>query len=105
MHKLKNGRTISAGTGRSLTFTNLLTNKSLTLPSNGSVEQVTTNPDGTTTHSIEGHTILILFPTDTPAGPSTTLIVGRAVFTADKFSTFTVKSISGRTVDICAALA
>jgi hypothetical protein len=75
------------------------------LSSNGSVEQVTTNPDGTTTHSIEGHTILILFPTDTPAGPSTTLIVGRAVFTADKLSNVTVKSIFGRTVDICAALA
>jgi len=28
-----------------------------------------------------GHNVLILFPSDVPAGPSTTLYVGRVVFT------------------------
>jgi len=52
-----------------------------------------------------GHNVLILFPTDEPAGPSTTLVVGRAVIAVDANQNFTVQQISGTTTDICAALA
>jgi len=49
--------------------------------------------------------VIILFPTDVPAGPSTTLYVGSVVYTVDRASgVFTVKTHSGTTTDICAAL-
>jgi hypothetical protein len=47
--------------------------------------------------------VLILFPTDVPAGPSTTLYVGRVVFTVVG-DVFTLRSTSGTATDICAAL-
>jgi hypothetical protein len=42
--------------------------------------------------------------TTNPAGPSTTLIAGRLVFTVDVFGVFTVQQLSGKVTDICAAL-
>jgi hypothetical protein len=97
-------RTISAGTGSALTFTNGSTGARLALRSDGSVTRTVANPDGTTTTTITGHNVLILFPTDVPAGPSTTLVVGRTVFDVDANGVFTVRSVAGRTRDICAAL-
>jgi hypothetical protein len=50
--------------------------------------------------------VVILFPTDTPAGPSTTLYVGRIVYTVvNDIQEFNVQTHSGTTTDICAALA
>ena len=63
------------------------------------------NPDGTTTVTSTGHNGLILFPTDVPAAPSTTQYVGRIVYTVDESGVFTLVSTSGRSTDICAALA
>ena len=48
--------------------------------------------------------MLILFPTDVPAGPSTTLVAGRIVFTVDQAGVFTVQQITGQQTDICALL-
>jgi hypothetical protein len=96
-------RALSAGTGSALTFTNG-TSKSLSLRSNGSVTRTVYNADGSSTVTLTGHNILILFPTDKPAGPSTTLIVGQAVFTVDPFGNFTVLKTTGVSTDICAAL-
>jgi len=76
-------RTLTTGTGSALTFTNLDTSATLSLRSNGAVTNVTNNPDGSQTMVTTGHNILILFPTDVPAGPTTTLYVGRVVFTID----------------------
>jgi len=73
-------RTLTAGTGSALTFTNVGT-------------WVTT-----------GHNVLILFPTDTPAGPSTTLYVGRVVFTVDASFNFALQQNNGQATDICATL-
>lgn len=95
---------ISAGTGSDLTFTNLASGKTLNTTSNGAVSRTTDGPSGTTVELL-GHNVLILFPTDRPAGPSTQLIVGRAVFTVDSDGVFVVRSISGNVTDICAALA
>ena len=103
----KNGnlvRLLTAGQGWDLLVTNLDTSATLSLKGNGAVTQETPNPDGTFTDVLTGHNILILFPTDIPAGPTTTLYVGRVVFTRDAFFNFTLKSVSGQATDICGAL-
>ena len=48
--------------------------------------------------------MIILFPTDTPPGPSTTLYVGRVKYTVDVNFTFTLLQSSGNKTDVCAAL-
>jgi hypothetical protein len=101
----QNGTMILAGTGTAVTFTNDSTGKTFTLRSNGAVLKTTTYPDGSTSNVGTGHYVLILFPTDVPAGPSTTLYVGRVTWTADAASNFVVTGHSGTTKDICAALA
>ncbi|HYQ34033.1 MAG TPA: hypothetical protein VEQ83_12530 [Lapillicoccus sp.] len=97
-------RVILAGTGPALTLTNLTSGATYSTPSNGSVTHIAVNPDGTLTYRVTGHNILILFPTDVPPGPSTTLYVGQVGFTVDANAVFTVTSMAGRSVDICTAL-
>ena len=97
-------RVILAGTGPALTLKNLTSGATYSTPSNGSVTHIAVNPDGTLTYRMTGHNILILYPTDVPAGPSTTLYVGQVGFTVDANAVFTVTSVAGRSVDICAAL-
>lgn len=103
----KNGkivRSLSAGAGSALTFINTETNAALALKSNGSVTHITYREDGSQEWITTGHNVLILFPSDIPAGPSTTQYVGRVVFTVDASGIFTLQSVSGRATDICAAL-
>ena len=102
----KNGnvRTLSAGTGSELLFTNPLTGATFSTKSNGAVVQTTKNLDGSSKVTMLGHNILILFPSDVPSGPSTTLYVGRVTFTSDAFSNFTLNQVDGNKTDICAAL-
>jgi hypothetical protein len=103
----KNGnlvRTLSAGKGSALTFTNTATGATLSLKPNGSVTHTTINPDGSSTVVVTGHNVLIFFPTDVPAGPSTTMYVGRVVYTVDNNGVFTLQTTSGKATDICAAL-
>ena len=98
-------RILSAGKGADLVFTNVDTGATFSLKANGSVAQQTKiNPDGSHTETDTGHNVLILFPTDVPAGPSTTLYVGRIVFTVDASFNFTLLQTSGRAVDICEIL-
>jgi hypothetical protein len=97
-------RMLSAGVGFQLTFTNLSTGATVALPANGAVTKTVSNADGSQTVTLTGHNVLILFPTDVPAGPSTTLYVGRVVYTVDGDGVFTLVSTSGRARDICAAL-
>jgi hypothetical protein len=100
----KNGRVISAGKGFTLTFTNEATGKTVTIRSSGSVQKTTTHPDGSSTVEITGGNVLILFPSDVPAGPSTKQYVGRVVYTVDANGVFTVQSTSGTQRDVCAEL-
>ena len=103
----KNGnvvRLLEAGIGPAFVFTNLTTSATFSTRSNGSVVRTTVNPDGSLTVTATGHFVLILFPTDVPAGPSTTLYVGRIVYTIDSGGVFTLLEVSGQTTDICAAL-
>jgi hypothetical protein len=97
-------RMLSAGVGAQLTFTNLANDATIALPANGAVAHTVLNADGSQTVTTTGHNVLILFPTDVPAGPSTTLYVGRVVFTIDAAAVFTLQSTSGTARDICAAL-
>jgi hypothetical protein len=68
------------------------------------VTHITFDPDGSSTWRTTGHNVLILFPSDIPAGPSTTLTVGQVVFTVGVDQIFTVLKVGGASTDICAAL-
>jgi hypothetical protein len=97
-------RTLGAGTGWALTYSNMDSGASLSTKSNGSVMDTWYAPDGTQMVSMKGHTIVIMFPTDDPAGPSTTLYIGRVVLTMSPTGLTTILSTAGRAIDICAAL-
>jgi hypothetical protein len=98
-------KVLEAGKGFVLEFTNEQTDESIAFPSNGSVSKTTFNADGSSTVQATGHNVVIFFPTDVPAGPSTTLYEGRLVYTVSTDGVFTLQSSSGPTTDICALLA
>lgn len=106
-------RIITAGKGVLLTYTNYgpdpanpVAGTSVTIRTDGSVFNTTYNPDGTQTVSATGHNGLIMFPTDIPAGPTTTQYIGRIVYTVDpETGVFTLVSTAGSQRDICAELA
>ena len=103
----KNGnlvRILSPGKGAAVTFTNVATTATLELAGNGAVQLTIPNADGSQTWAVMGHNVIIWFPTDVPAGPSTMLYVGRVVFTVDASGNWTLNSTSGNSMDICAAL-
>ncbi len=106
--KDKNGnvvRLLTAGKGSTLVFTNPANGQALPLKSNGAVQRITVNSATMQTWSITGHNVVILGPSDNPAGPSTTLYVGQVTFTVDSLtSVFTILSTSGVSTDICKAL-
>jgi hypothetical protein len=97
-------RTLTAGRGQALTFTNVSTGESVSLRSNGAVTTTTFNADGSSTLRSTGHNVIILFPSDVPAGPTTTLYVGRVTYDVDAQNTFTLTGFSGTARDICAEL-
>lgn len=94
-------RTLTAGRGADLTFTNAVTDATVSLKGNGSVISTTLDQDGSSTVRSTGHNVLVMFPTDVPAGPSTTLYVGRVTYDVDAQGTFTITGSSGRTRDLC----
>jgi hypothetical protein len=105
-------RIISAGKGVDLTYTNYgpdpenpVAGESVTVKTAGSVTNRVFNPDGTETWTQTGHNGLILFPTDIPAGPTTTHYIGRIVYNIDAKDVFTLVSTTGQERDICAELA
>ncbi|MET4637431.1 hypothetical protein [Mycetocola sp. 2940] len=97
-------RTINAGKGSDLTFSNASTAVEVSLKGNGFVTRTTLNADGTETVALTGHNVVILFPTDVPAGPTTTLYVGRVVYERSAEGVFTILSTTGESRDICAEL-
>ncbi len=92
------------GHGTAVTLTNDETGATLSLPASGAVWRIVNHPDGTQTFTTMGHLVLFLFPSDIPAGPSTTLYVGRVVFDVDAHGVFTLRETKGRATDLCAAL-
>jgi hypothetical protein len=99
-------RFLSAGKGVLLTYINLNSGKFVKIRTDGSVMSTRVNSDGTLTVTATGHNGLILFPSDVPAGPTTTQYIGRIVYTVDPATgVFTLLSTSGSARDICAELA
>jgi hypothetical protein len=106
-------RIITAGKGVDLTYSNQgpdpdnpVAGESVTIKTAGSVTNTVPNPDGTLTVTATGHNGLILFPSDVPAGPTTTQYIGRIVYNVDPVTgVFTLLSTSGQQRDICAELA
>jgi hypothetical protein len=108
-------RSLSVGKGVVVTWTNEGTDPdnpvagaSVTIKTSGSVTSTRKiSPDGTlATVTATGHNGLVLFPSDVPAGPTTTQYIGRIVYTIDlSTGVFTLLSTSGMERDICAELA
>ena len=114
----RDSNTVVLTTGRAerVQVTNLETGESVTAPARGVRTRATTDDNGTadpvddiTTFEFTGNLLLVLFSSDIGGAglppSSTTLIAGRTVFTVDSMGIFTVMSVSGKTTDICAALA
>lgn len=99
-------RVLQTGSGYTLTYTNLDTGESVTIRPTGSNRTTVENPNGTFTVTDTGTAGIVLFPGDTPKGPSTTQYYGRLVYTlAADASTFLSLDTTGRSRDICAELA
>lgn len=100
----KNGivRSISAGVGSALRFTNVDTAQTFSTKSNGAVRKITYNIDGSTTYNTLGHNVWFFFPADNPAGPSTTLYIGQVVVINDANGISTLLEENGKKIDICA---
>lgn len=98
-------RFLDAGKGSDLVFTNLDTGAKYSLKGNGLANWIRVDAAGSARITVTGHTVVLYFPTDHPAGPSTTLVVGREDIAVDLATfEFTRLSRTGRTFDICAAL-
>ncbi|HEX5858097.1 MAG TPA: hypothetical protein VFY91_08320 [Microbacterium sp.] len=97
-------RLIQAGKGYALTFTNESSGATFSSPSNGGATRTEFHPDGSRTVTLTGHNLLIMFPTDVPAGPTTELYVGRVTIDIDTDAVFTITSSSAKTVDVCEEL-
>jgi hypothetical protein len=99
-------RTIEEGKGYKKTYTNLTTKKSVTFPSKFFSTDTVYQKNGFQTVTSTGHFGLILFPTDVPAGPSTTEYVGRVVYTINPAppNVFTLKKVNAKSTDVCAKL-
>lgn len=106
-------RVLAAGKGTVNTYTNYgsdpdapVAGESITIRTDGSVTETVVNPDGTLTVTATGHNGLIMFPSDVPAGPTTTHYIGKIVYNIDPTTgVFTLVSTSGQERDICAELA
>jgi hypothetical protein len=97
-------RVLSAGVGSDLVFKNLATGATYALRGSGAVGWTRISASGSTRITLTGHNVVFYFPSDVPAGPSTTLVVGREDIAVDAGGNFTRLSRSGNTTDICAAL-
>jgi hypothetical protein len=85
-------------------LTNETTGASLTTQLGGAFH-IYFNADGTLTFVGTGNSLLVLFPTDIPAGPTATLYAGRIVFDVDPTTgVFTLRDTEGNALDVCAAL-
>ncbi len=103
----KNGnlvRILDTGTGSALLFTNTDTGETFATKSNGAGLHITLMSDGSSLSTATGHNVIILFPADVPAGPSTTLYAGQVVYSVSAEGVFEVKKESGKKTDICAVL-
>lgn len=101
--KTKDNVEITVGFGYALTFTNTETGATMSTRSKP-FSLVTETVNGTDYVTAIGSHMIILFPSDVPAGPSTTIYNGRVTYTIDANEVWTITSSAGRTTDVCAEL-
>ena len=99
-------RFLQAGEGNLLEFGNLDSGSTISLKTGGSVAQIIPNSDGSETWINTGHNVVVFFPSDVPAGPATTLYIGKLVFRLNPSENMIdgIESFSGKSTDICAVL-
>ena len=95
-----------SGLGAAFRLTNLNNGKSLATRNNGASAVVEFNPtDNSIKQTINGHALVVWFPTDVPAGPWTKLNSGKVVFSVSLGTgQGTLISMKGNSTDVCAAL-
>ena len=87
-------------------MTNMSTGATVWLRPKGFTATTRPNGDGTSTFVLTGHQVVFMYPTDHPAGPSTTLYAGRVAYhIIDATQEYTLLTAAGKRTDICAALA
>ena len=95
---------VYSGKGYNFRLTNATTGKSVFQKSQGSHQENIFFPDGTLKQTSDGAVLLVMFPTDIPAGPSTRYINGRTVLSIAPDGVGTLEPIRGHVRDICAEL-
>jgi hypothetical protein len=98
-------REIEGGMGWNLTYTNVQTGKSVFFPSDYYLRDTVTHKNGMRTVTNVGSFAIIMFPTDVPAGPSTTQYKGLVVYSATPTNDFTILRTKAASTDVCAMLA
>jgi len=101
----KTVRTIESGNGYVRTYINSDTGKKVVFPSKHFTADTTFDKNGLGTVVSTGRFGIIMFPTDVPAGPSTTEYKGRVVYKITPTSDITIKNVQAKTIDVCAMLA
>ena len=96
---------VFSGTGNTFRFTNATTGQSTIQMSQGAHQQIIQYPDGSLKVTSDGALLVVWFPTDIPAGPSTTYYNGHSVLAISAAGVGTwVTPPRGHARDICAEL-
>lgn len=95
---------ISAGPNLEYRVTNRINNTQLKIFSKGGMSKTSPNPDGTQTGELNGHSLIILFPTDAPPGPTSTLYEGKLTYAIDAHDNWKLGLLAGHKVDLCKEL-
>ncbi len=72
--------------------------------SQGVQQHIVVYPDGSQKYTTNGALLLVMFPTDIPAGPSTVYYNGHSELTITAAGVGTLEKATGHKRDICAEL-
>jgi len=96
-------RVLLTGNSPELVITNTSSGASYKLNSRGQRQEFTIHPDGTATYTATGHTLLIWAPADEP-GPAVIAYVGRIVADINVNNEWTLRTSTGKEIDVCELL-
>ncbi len=99
-----NMHSVSTGKGHDFRLTNNTNGKSTTQKSQGFEQHIVTYPNGSQKYTTNGALLLIMFPTDIPAGPSTTYYNGHTELFIAADGVGTLEPTHAHARDICAEL-
>jgi hypothetical protein len=95
---------VVTGKGHDFRFTNAANGRSTTQMSQGVQQHIVVYPDGSLNFTTNGALLLIMFPTDIPAGPSTTYYNGHTELFIAADGVGTLQPPHAHARDICAEL-